>query len=170
VQLGLIQEVGRVLDRAKIGWWLRGGWVIDFHLGRFTRRHDDVDLVTWLRHRERIRRLLLADGFREVSGYRPPQLVVERFGEEVSLLFIAHHKRQIVVPGYESWPFRPGAFPRRAACFKGVQAPLVSAEELLFEKQHHHEWSGRPLRSKDYGSIVLLQMILRSSNCERRWY
>lgn len=162
VQLGLIQEVGRVLGQAKIRWWLRGGWAIDFHLGRFTRRHDDVDLVTWLRHRERIRRLLLAAGFREVAGYRPPQLVVEKFGEEVSFLFIAHHDRQIVVPGYEPWPFRPGVFSPRAACFKGVQARLVSADELLYEKQRHHEWSGRPLRSKDHDSIALLQMMLRT--------
>jgi Aminoglycoside-2''-adenylyltransferase len=162
VQLGLIQEVGGVLGQAKIRWWLRGGWAIDFHLGRVTRRHDDVDLVTWLRHRGRIRRLLLAAGFREVGGYRPPQLVVEKFGEEVSFLFITRHDRQIVVPGYESWPFRPGVFSRRTACFRGVQARLVSARELLAEKQEYHEWSGRPLRSKDHDSIVLLQTIIRS--------
>jgi hypothetical protein len=57
LQLELIEEIGSLLDRAAIRFWLRGGWALDFHLGRATRRHADVDLVTWLRHRARIRRL-----------------------------------------------------------------------------------------------------------------
>ncbi|MFF2458960.1 nucleotidyltransferase domain-containing protein [Peribacillus simplex] len=28
--------------------WLRGGWVMDFLLGKITRSHSDIDLVTWI--------------------------------------------------------------------------------------------------------------------------
>ena len=163
VQLTLIEEIGTLLEQSRIRFWLRGGWALDFHLGRLTRQHADIDLVTWLRHRERIRRLLTSRGFAEVAGYPDPQLVLEKRGEEASFLFIARRDGQIVVPGYEAWPFRPGAFPNRRRSLRGVSARVVSAEELLYEKLHHEEWSGRPLRPKDHESIELLRALTGSS-------
>ena len=159
VQLTLIREIGRLLDQARIRFWLRGGWALDFHLGRITRQHADIDLVTWLRHRERIRRLLTSHGFSEVPGYRHPQLVLQMDGEEASFLFIARHEGKIVVPGYEEWPYQPGTFPNARQTLHDAKARLVSAEELLYEKLHDHEWSGRTLRPKDQESILLLQAI-----------
>ncbi|NQX62193.1 nucleotidyltransferase domain-containing protein [Paenibacillus qinlingensis] len=37
---------------------MRGGWAIDFLLGRVTRLHKDLDLVTWVRHREELEQVL----------------------------------------------------------------------------------------------------------------
>jgi Aminoglycoside-2''-adenylyltransferase len=159
VQLELIEEIDRLLGASAIRFWLRGGWALDFHLGRVTRQHADIDLVAWLRHRERIRRLLTCHGFSEVAGYPHPQLVLEKRGGEASFIFIARHEGQIVVPGYEAWPFRPGAFPASEKTLRGVRARVVSIEELLHEKLHHEEWSGRPLRPKDYESIALLRTL-----------
>lgn len=162
VQLALIEEIGRLLDEAAIRFWLRGGWALDFHLGRLTRQHADIDLVTWLRHRERVGHLLTSHGFSQVSGYRPPQLVLEKGGEEASFLFIAHHNGHIVVPGYEAWPYPSRAFPEPRKAFRNVRARVVSAEELLHEKVHDHEWSGRTLRPKDHESIALLRTVTGS--------
>jgi hypothetical protein len=143
--------------------WLRGGWALDFHLGRLTREHADIDLVTWLRHRERIRLLLTGHGFSLVPGYPEPQLVLEKRGQEASFLFIKRDDGAIVVPGYEAWPFAPGSFPERRKTLGHVSVRVVSAEELLFEKLHYEQWSGRPLRSKDDESIELLRALVAAA-------
>jgi hypothetical protein len=163
VQLKLIDELGRLLSDSNIRFWLRGGWALDFHLGRMTRQHADIDLVTWLRHRQRLRRLLTSRGFSGVAGYPKPQLVLEKSGEEASFIFIGRHAGDIVVPGYEAWPFRPGAFPAAPMTLDGVSARVVPPQQLLYEKLHHEEWSGRPLRHKDHESIALLRALTGSS-------
>jgi hypothetical protein len=159
VQLELIDELRRLLSDSNIRFWLRGGWALDFHLGRITRQHADIDLVTWLRHRERLRHLLPRRGFSEVAGYPKPQLVLEKCGEEASFLFIGRLAGDIVVPGYEAWPFRPGAFPAAPKTLADVSARVVSPEQLLYEKLHHEEWSEKPLRPKDHDSIALLRVL-----------
>src|SRR5918997_1486664 len=55
-QLSLIRELADLLGKAHLRFWLRGGWALDFHAGRVTRPHKDVDLITWTRHRARLRR------------------------------------------------------------------------------------------------------------------
>ena len=159
VQLSLIVELAEVLSRARIRFWLRGGWALDFHLGRVRSGHADIDGVTWLRHRERIRRLLVARGFSVVPGYREPQLVLEKHGEEVSFLFVVRQGSEIVVPSYEAWPLRPQALPISSKALAGVSCRVVSVEELLHEKLLHHEWSGRPLRPKDRANVELLRSL-----------
>ena len=153
----LIRELADVLGRAHIRFWLRGGWALDFHLGRVRPGHADIDLVTNLRHRRRITRLLTEGGFSVVPGYQEPQLVLERCGEEASFIFVVRQGDDIVVPGYEQWPFTPGAFPEAPLTLAGATCRAVSVEELLEEKLLHHEWSGRPLRPKDRESVELLR-------------
>ena len=63
-QLRLIAEIESVLRSARIRFWLRGGWALDFLIGRVTRQHSDIDLVTWRRHASRIERLLVEAGYR----------------------------------------------------------------------------------------------------------
>lgn len=151
--------MGELLAGSRIRFWLRGGWALDFHLGRVRPEHADVDVVTWLRHRDRIRHVLAARGLSEVSGYRHPQLVLEKHGEEVSFLFIVRDRGEIVVPGYEAWPFDRRAFPAAPKTLAGVSCRVVSVQELLHDKLHHEEWSGRPLRPKDRESIELLRSL-----------
>jgi hypothetical protein len=43
-----------------------------------------------------------------------------------------------------------------------VNARVLSADELLYEKLHHEEWSGRSLRPKDHESIALLKALQAS--------
>jgi hypothetical protein len=122
--------------------------------------HADIDVVTSLRHRERIRRLLTGRGFSIVPGYREPQLVLEKRGDEVSFLFVRRHGEDIVVPGYEPWPFSPEAFPEAPQTLAGVTCRVIPVDDLLWEKLHHQEWSGKPLRPKDRESIRLLRRLV----------
>jgi hypothetical protein len=46
-----------------IDYWLFGGWAVDFHVGRVTRDHADVDFAVWQADLDRIRVLLEAQGW-----------------------------------------------------------------------------------------------------------
>jgi hypothetical protein len=52
-ELAVLGELWALLGRTRIRFWLRGGWALDFHLGRLTRDHADIDVVTWAPHRVR---------------------------------------------------------------------------------------------------------------------
>ena len=53
-QFRLLAEIARTLDEAGIAFWLRGGWALDFLVGRIRHDHADIDLVAWLADRDAI--------------------------------------------------------------------------------------------------------------------
>jgi hypothetical protein len=63
-QLSALAEVGIILDRSGLEYWLFGGWGVDFHVGAVTREHDDIDLAVWLDDAQAIGALLDATGWR----------------------------------------------------------------------------------------------------------
>jgi GNAT superfamily N-acetyltransferase len=63
-QLHALGEVTALLDGNGIEYWLFGGWAVDFHVGRVTREHDDVDLAVWLEDEDSVASLLRANGWR----------------------------------------------------------------------------------------------------------
>ncbi len=46
-QFALIKEFVSLCDAASIPCWLRGGWAMDFFLGRVMHEHEDIDLFVW---------------------------------------------------------------------------------------------------------------------------
>ena len=62
-QLAAFAQTHELLTRSDIDYWLFGGWAVDFHAGSITRVHDDVDVAVWLDDRDRIARLLEAEGW-----------------------------------------------------------------------------------------------------------
>ncbi len=53
----------RVLTRLTHPVWLAGGVSADFHVGRWTRDHGDIDLVTFEEHRDGLEREFVGLGF-----------------------------------------------------------------------------------------------------------
>jgi hypothetical protein len=53
----------RVLARMERPVWLAGGVAVDFHVGRWTRDHHDIDLVTFEEHRDGLDEELTHLGF-----------------------------------------------------------------------------------------------------------
>lgn len=45
-QLNILLEISEICLSLNFNLWLRGGWAIDFLLGKITRLHTDIDLVT----------------------------------------------------------------------------------------------------------------------------
>ncbi|MGA3599369.1 nucleotidyltransferase domain-containing protein [Lysinibacillus agricola] len=46
-QLKVLSEISAITERLEIEFWLRGGWAIDFLLGKITRSHEDIDLTSF---------------------------------------------------------------------------------------------------------------------------
>src|SRR6185369_2500765 len=62
-QLETIRWLHTVLGEQDIDYWLFGGWAVDFHAGRVTRTHGDVDLAVWQSDLDRVSGLLEANGW-----------------------------------------------------------------------------------------------------------
>jgi hypothetical protein len=46
-QLAAVAELDRLLREHDVTYWLFGGWAVDFHAGRITREHADIDIAVW---------------------------------------------------------------------------------------------------------------------------
>lgn len=67
-QLAGLGRLASRLESEHVAYWLFGGWAVDFHAGSITRGHDDVDVAIWLEDRQRVARLLEADGWRHAPA------------------------------------------------------------------------------------------------------
>ena len=127
-QLSALREVTAQLDREQIAYWLFGGWGVDFHAGRITRLHDDVDLAVWLEDVRRIVELLVGSGWSHApepdedggTGY-------ERDGARLELTYLVRRPDgRVVIPlrDFEA-VWRDGAFGDERRSFEGVSARVV---------------------------------------------
>lgn len=104
-----------VLARLERPVWLAGGVGVDFHLGRWTRDHGDIDLVTFEEHREGLDEELAGLGFTRTDdrGWITKWTNSGRNPGEVSL---AYERRLdettgalVMLPSYEG--VEPGIYP-----------------------------------------------------------
>jgi len=98
--LAAIESLGRLLDAAKIEYWLFGGWAVDFWVGRVTRPHDDIDVAAWRRDYDAIQKVLTAGGWTHTPT--DEDAVGTRYlldGALVEFTFLeAGHAGEIVIP------------------------------------------------------------------------
>ncbi|WP_375426714.1 nucleotidyltransferase domain-containing protein [uncultured Friedmanniella sp.] len=135
-----LQAVGRLqalLEEHGIHSWLFGGWAVDFHAGRVTRDHDDIDLAVWRTDLGRLDGLLRSEGWThhpepDEDGYTG----YERAGLRVEVAFLAVDEEGIVhtplADGRGDWPV--GSFGDDVAEVGGVRARVVSRASLIEDK------------------------------------
>jgi hypothetical protein len=160
----MLAELAETLDAAGIAFWLRGGWALDFLLGRIREDHDDIDLVAWRGDRGAIDHALTSRGFERVAEEAEVALVFELEGEAVQILLVeSSPSGTLVVQGFESWPFPAGALggPQELG---DLVCRTLTAEALLFEKETYEANMGRPLREKDHVSLRLLRELVAGSS------
>ena len=56
--LAILAELDQLLRDHGVAYWLFGGWAVDFHAGRVTREHDDIDIAIWSDDRAQLAALL----------------------------------------------------------------------------------------------------------------
>ena len=85
-QLSALSHLDELFGQHGIEYWLFGGWAVDFHAGKVTRPHDDLDLAVRSHDGERVRELLTAAGWRHTpeEGYS----VYELAGVRLEVAFL----------------------------------------------------------------------------------
>jgi Aminoglycoside-2''-adenylyltransferase len=136
-QLAAIAELDELLSRHRVSYWLFGGWAVDFHAGRVTREHADIDIAIWVDDRERIAKLLLERSWAHhpedgEDGYTR----YERDGVQLEVAFLAQDERgQAYTPlrdGRGEWP--ENSFGDDVAQLRGVRARVIDRDSLISDK------------------------------------
>jgi hypothetical protein len=137
LQLAALAEVDQSLSLHEVSYWLFGGWAADFHVGRVTREHADIDMAIWSEDRERATVLLLDRAWihrpdADEDGYT----CYERNGVRLEIAFLARDKHgRVYTPlrnGRGEWP--AGSFGEDIAQLDDLCAHVVSRESLIFDK------------------------------------
>ncbi|NGZ77348.1 nucleotidyltransferase domain-containing protein [Saccharibacillus alkalitolerans] len=158
-QLGLLREIGDLFDEIGEPFWLRGGWAIDFRVGRVLREHDDLDLVAMLSAERPIAGRLEAAGFESIV-INDKQIDYRKNGVDVQILYLTHAEDGSLVPdGIPEWIWMPDCLDPRVRRLNGTSARSLTPRQLLAEKLDY-ERIGRPKREKDAASKELLRRLI----------
>ncbi|MGE7907167.1 nucleotidyltransferase domain-containing protein [Peribacillus sp. NPDC094092] len=159
-QLNILLELNEICLSRNFDVWLRGGWAIDFLLGKITRSHSDIDLVTWIQYREHLEQALVHDGFqiKPVSEFQTDFL---KNDVDVSFVFVRYSDNgDIVANGFPDWVWRKDALPLELYNLQGISINVLNPYQLLEEKKVHEQGTGRTLRPKDLKSMEMIQQII----------
>lgn len=141
--------------------WLAGGVAVDFHVGRWTRPHGDIDLVAFAGDRPRLVHELGARGFAvtkdrgwilNLTG--SISLAFEERADAVTGDLVVRDPRDGVVPG--TYPGVPGNLdPERRRTLDGVSFRVVSAEdEWVFTTGYRAFRPGAPARDRAHRQLL----------------
>jgi hypothetical protein len=132
-QLLALRSVDALLGDAGIAYWLFGGWAVDFHAGRITRPHDDIDIAVWRDDVPRIVVLIEHEGWLHApyadedggTGY-------ERDGVRLELTFLVRRADgRVAIPLRDfDAPWLDDARTHAFLELEGVGARLVGLEAL----------------------------------------
>jgi len=158
-QLAAIDRMHGRCTASGIEYWLFGGWAVDFHAGRVTRAHSDIDLAVWRDDVETVSGLLEADGWRrgpdEVDGVRTYQRGVVR--AEVALL-ARDEDGTIYTPledGRGAWPRR--CFGDDVGQLEDIRARVIGRDALVEEKSAGY--GGWEAKAKDRIDVAVLTQL-----------
>jgi hypothetical protein len=160
-QLRTIGRLDAQFAEHGIDYWVFGGWAVDFHAGRLTRDHADVDLAVWAVDLPRIRALLEAEGWTHApeageDGYTG----YERDGTRVELAFLARDQDGAIhtplTDGRGDWP--AGSFGDEHAEVDGVVAHIVGLTSLIEDKSGPR--ADPAVAAKDRADVELLRALL----------
>ena len=137
VQLETIGWLHTLFTEHDVTYWLFGGWAVDFHVGRVTRYHEDIDVAVWRADLDRIQILLEVQGWFQVTepeeaGYT----AYERRGVRLELALLARDDAGTpytpLAEGRGDWP--AGSLADIEAELDGVRARVVGLASLIADK------------------------------------
>ncbi|OWA35247.1 hypothetical protein B9G55_11335 [Saccharibacillus sp. O16] len=158
-QLDILRELGTVFQAIDEPFWLRGGWAIDFRVGRVLREHEDLDLVALSSARQPLAEKLEAAGFESVL-INDKQTDYRKNGVDVQILYLAYDEAGTLTPlNIPEWIWMPDCLDPQIRELGGVCARSLTYRQLLAEKLDY-ESIGRPKREKDTASKELLRRLM----------
>ena len=163
----------RVLARFGRPVWLAGGVAVDFHVGRWTRDHHDIDLVTFEEHRAGLDEELVGLGF-ECTADRGWITNWTSSGRDPGEVSLAYERRLdettgalVMLPSYDG--VEPGIYPGfpgnlaldRFRTLDDVQFRVASAEdEWAYATAFRTIRPGAPDRDTVRHNLVLLESVI----------
>src|SRR5262249_24193378 len=163
----------RVLTRLERPVWLCGGVGVDFHVGRWTRDHGDIDLVTFEEHRDGVDDELIGLGFKRTDD-RGWITNCTSSGMDIGEVAIAYERRLdettgalVMLPSYGG--VEPGIYPGfagnlaldRFGTLEDVQFRVCSAEdEWAFASAFKTMWPGARDRDTVQHNLDLLETVI----------
>ncbi|WP_456278807.1 nucleotidyltransferase domain-containing protein [Bacillus sp. AK128] len=163
LQIEVLGEISTMLETIEIEFWLRGGWAIDFLLGKISRPHNDIDLVTWIDNREQLENQLLRAGFEQIpvkEEFRNRQSDFRKGNVEVTYSYITQTvDGNLIMNGLPEWIWRTDSLISQSIVLHGISAKVLNPKQLLEEKEVY-EQIGRPYRQKDAESKKILYSII----------
>ncbi|GLX21612.1 MULTISPECIES: nucleotidyltransferase domain-containing protein [Streptomyces] len=165
-QLRLIAETTAIAAALGVEVRLRGGWAMDFFLGRPTRDHEDVDWFAWSEDAPALTAALLDAGYEPLPGPPPgQQLDFAKEGEESSFALLARGADGGPVVAGGPWagePWPRGVLEGPAGRIGDLGCAIVSPAAQIEIKRMTPVWiPGRPRRAKDARDIARLEAALR---------
>ncbi len=159
-QLAALAELADALSEHGIGYWLFGGWAVDFYVGHVTREHADIDIAVWT-HDAPALSVVLRD--REWQHSPEPgedgYTCYVRTGVRLEVAFLARDETGVVYTplrdGRGEWP--ANSFGDAVAVLHGVRAHLVSRESLVEDKSAIH--ANALTTAKDRADLAVLRLV-----------
>lgn len=156
-QLAVLAELHALLQRHGIAYWLFGGWAVDFHVGRVTRPHGDLDVAVWSDDRTHLVDLLARQGWVHTpEAGEDGATCYARGGVRLEVAFLARDGRgRVYTPlrdGRAEWP--DDAFGDAMLELLNVSAHVISLPALIADKS---EVRDNPLSNvKDRADVASL--------------
>ncbi len=165
-QLKVLSEISAIFSSLGQDFWLRGGWAIDFLLGKVTRPHEDIDLVTWIHNREQLEQALAEADYewRPVNEqFHDRQSDFRKDEVDVTISYITRaNDGSLIMNGLPVWVWRTDSLLPQSFMFSGISARVLNPRQLLEEKEVY-EQIGRIPRPKDIESKKILHGIIGKS-------
>ena len=161
-QLAAIAEVLAIADGLDTAVWLRGGWAVDFTVGRVTRAHLDVDWFAWHHDLPSLVAELVERGWAELDEHpHEQQRDLRRGGVDLGFAPLARTADAAVVVGGGPWAGTPWPAGMVEDALSGrlgrLRCPVISPAAQIEIKTMMPVWMpGRPRRQKDAADIALL--------------
>lgn len=162
IQLRIIHEIASAADRAHIPLALRGGWALDFLLGKVTRAHGDIDFNVWLEDINKIKSILESAGYECEEVTPEPLRNFHKYGQTIQVACLKERSDTTVCPaGYPEYPLSPGLMNGPIATLEGVTCRTATAEAQFDVKEKKLWWEpGETYSDKALADMKLLRRYL----------
>ena len=168
-QLALIGEIADVACDLGIDVWLRGGWAVDFFVGRVTREHLDIDFFAWSDEAKGLVAALPKHGYEPLTGPPPDQQRdFMKAGEEVSVALLGRDAAGQPLVGGGPWagePFPEARMHPVTGRIDDLRCAIQDPVGQITTKLMMPVWvPGRPRRTKDAVDIERLRAALQGAD------
>lgn len=144
-QLKVLNEISAICASIECKFWLRGGWAIDFLLGKVTRPHDDIDLITWIQNREQLEQALTEAGFEQTpvhEQFRGRQSDFRKDVVDITFGYITStNDGSLIMNGLPEWVWRSDSLLLQSLMLN-ITALVLNPRQLLEEKRSTNKLVG----------------------------